>query len=223
MQPVVMLASALTPHFAKSYQENRTTTQQTYVLLTKAFAWATFLFGWFVAFNSEFFLGMIYGKKFITGASVAFCLLIFSPLSATATVGSSLVYGYGKTRFVAMSSALGALAAPIVYMLIIPAYGIIGAALARGIMQMVLIATGSYYITYFLRYPFPLRSYLTCMIAASLTTALFQWIFPQEEFMYIVLKGIFVAGMYILFTNNNFVFTSQERVKVSSIIKSVFS
>ena len=223
MQPIAMLASALTPHFAKSFQENSAKTQHTYVLLTKAFAWATFLLGWFVAFNSEFFLGILYGKKFITGASVAFWLLIFSPLSAIATVGSSLVYGYGKARFVAVSSALGALVAPIVFMLIIPAYGIIGAALARGIMQTFLIAIGSFYITYFLCYPFPLRSYLTCMAAASLTTALFQWIFPQEEFMYIVLKGIFVAGMYILFTNNNFVFTSQERVKVSSIIKSVFS
>jgi O-antigen/teichoic acid export membrane protein len=223
MQPIVMLASALTPHFTRISQENRSETQQTYVLLTKAFAWATFLLGWFVAFNSKFFLGIIYGEKFITGSSVAFWLLIFSPLSAIASVGSALVYGHGKARFVALSSSFGALAAPLVFLLVIPAYGIVGAAIARGMMQTALIAAGSLYITYFLRYPFPLRSYLFCMVVASFAAALSQWIFPQQEFVYIVIKGILVLVMYTLFTNNNFVFTAQERTNVSSIIKSVFS
>jgi O-antigen/teichoic acid export membrane protein len=223
MQPIVMFASALTPHFARISRENRLETQQTYVLLTKAFAWATFLLGWFVAFNSEFFLGIIYGEKFVTGSSVAFWLLIFSPLSAVASVGSALTYGHGKARFVALCSSFGALVALPIFLLVIPAYGIIGAAIARGMMQAVLIAAGSLYITFFLHYPFPVRSYLYCMVVASFAAALSQWIFPQQEFVYIVIKGILVLGMYALFTNNNFVFTAQERTNVSSIIKSVFS
>jgi O-antigen/teichoic acid export membrane protein len=223
MQPIVMLASALTPHFARSSQEDRSSTQQTYVLFTKAFAWAAFLLGWFVAFNSEFFLRIIYGEKFIAGFSAAFWLLIFSPLSAVASVGSALVYGHGKARFIALSSFCGALAAPIIYYFMIPSYGIIGAAIARGMMQAVLIAAGSLYITFFLHYPFPVRSYLYCMVSAGLLSALVQWIFPQQEFVYIIFKMAAVLGMYIMSTHTSFVFTTQERMKVLSIVKSVFS
>jgi O-antigen/teichoic acid export membrane protein len=168
-------------------------------------------------------LGVIFGDKFITGYSISFWLLIFAPLSAIASVGSALVYGLGRARFVALSSLLGAIAAPLVYFLVIPAYGSIGAAIARGIMQAVLIATGSLYITFYLHYPFPLRSYMFCMIAAGVTAAISQMIFPQQEFMYIVIKGVLVLGAYTLLTINKFVFTAQERMNVSSMIKSIYS
>jgi O-antigen/teichoic acid export membrane protein len=223
MQPVVMLSSSLTSHFSKGSRDDHARTQQTYVFLTKTFAWSTFLLAWFVAFNSNFFLSIIYGDKFAEGSFVAFWLLAFSPLSAIASVGSSLVYGYGKTRFIALSSLSGALLAPWMYMLVVPEYGIVGTAIARGILQALFIAAGSFYITKFMHFSFPVRSYLYCMVAAAVTSASVQWLFPQQYFMYIMIKGLFVMGIYILITNNHFVFSAQERVKVVSTIKSVFS
>lgn len=177
---VSLVSGALLPHLAYVVGEGETTRlHNDYRRITVFIALLTFplaLGG--VALMPEL-IKLVFGTAY-ADATPAAQWLMATGLLAFATVGSSVVYGYGDARIIRNWSVLGACLMVLLCTLLAPTAGAAGVAAARFLVQALMIAVGYYYVLRG-RYglPVPLRALgmllaagVCCGLAANLTSQL---------------------------------------------------
>lgn len=170
-QGPLMLTGAVMPHLAEQVGAvNREAIQNTYSSGTRLMALAIFPMCFSCAAMVPVLIPLLYGRSFASAVPTAQLVIGTSALSF-ATVGTSVVMAMGKSRFIALSGLVGAIASLLGCLLLIPPLGAWGAAVSRAIVQCSMIALGSWYIHCSLKVRMPFRALAFTLVSALLCAA----------------------------------------------------
>lgn len=112
-------------------------------------------------------LPLIYGSAFAPAIPAAIILVCAAAVSATSVVGTNLVLAMERNDFVLISSLVGAGFAVVAGLMLIPTFGVLGAATTRALIQMFLVVLGSWFITRRLHCPIPFGALARICLAAT--------------------------------------------------------
>jgi O-antigen/teichoic acid export membrane protein len=115
-------------------------------------------------------LPLIYGPSFANAVPAASILVCSAGLVASGTMISNLLLALERNAFILWNGIIGAVFATIFGITLIPAFGILGAAYGRAIVQFALSCSGLWYVTNVLRIPVPFDG-LGRLLAAALLCA----------------------------------------------------
>ncbi|MBL8027677.1 MAG: polysaccharide biosynthesis C-terminal domain-containing protein, partial [Fibrobacteres bacterium] len=220
-QPIGLLSSAIRPYFSVNHNTLAGTVRQEniYCFLTKISAWLTFFFCFIIAAQSRFFVSLVYGEAYLPAWQVVAIVVAGSSFGTIASVGSSLVLGYGKSKFIALSSMIGAALAIGVGFMIIPVFGIIGASISRVIIQILMIGLGTVYIYIYLKVPFPFTSYFKSMFLSLLIATMFYLLCKNAHQILVILYCLISFLLYILLSHLVKVFSQEDYMYVKTALK----
>lgn len=217
-QPIIILSSALTPYFSlKLSEQNSTQIQNVYFFLTKLYAWVVYFFGWFCCFNSEWMVVTIFGEQYRSASMIVAILAASAPISAVASVGSSLLYGYGRSRFIAISSFVGAVLAVVLFSFVTPRFGLDAVGFIRVILQATMIVIGTTYIIKSIRMKFPLKEYLLSLTVAGGINYTVSFFIYSTTFFGFVLFGTISLFSYLLISYLIKYFTRDDIAKFKDV------
>jgi O-antigen/teichoic acid export membrane protein len=162
-----LLSGALLAHFAShSATADRDAVRGTYAAGTRFAALFGFPISLIGASVASPLLTTVYGDRFASAGAVATILLAFSALGV-ANVGSALLYGLERASFIALGGLLGAALFVAGALLVIPQWGPAGAAWTRGLVQLSMVALGTWYIARRLECEVPFRAVGRTLVAAG--------------------------------------------------------
>ncbi|MDE5457930.1 oligosaccharide flippase family protein [Bradyrhizobium sp. CSA112] len=116
-------------------------------------------------------LPVLYGGKFSSAVPAAMILVSIAALSVLSTVATSLVQALERSDFIFASSLCGAACALAAGFLLIPEYGLMGAALVRVAIQILMISLGCWFVVSRLGFAFPVVAVLKLGAAALASAA----------------------------------------------------
>ncbi|EWY37100.1 hypothetical protein N825_21885 [Skermanella stibiiresistens SB22] len=116
-------------------------------------------------------LPMIYGADFAPAVPAAIVLVCAAAISATTVVGTNFVLAMERNDFVFFSSLFGAVIVTLAGMFMIPVFGVMGAAVVRASIQIILVICGAWFIVVRLRCPLPFAALGRIALAAMLCAA----------------------------------------------------
>ncbi len=114
---------------------------------------------------------LLYGPAFEPAVPAAMIIVTAAAFTITTVIGSHLVNALGRSDFIFFSSLGGALLSVIAGFLLIPTFGLVGAAVSRAIVQLAMVAVGLWFITTRLGFSFPFGPFVRIGLA-SLAAAL---------------------------------------------------
>jgi O-antigen/teichoic acid export membrane protein len=166
VQTSAMLSGAFVSHFAElSGIQEMDQIRKTYSSATRLLALILMPMAFGCAGLVPVLLPLLYGQAFASAVPNAMVLVAASCLMFC-NIGSALIYGMEKSKFIAVSGVLGAVAALAADFLVIPPFGAWGAVWAKSTIQFVMIATGVVYIHFYLDCPFPFKSIFKISISS---------------------------------------------------------
>lgn len=123
---------------------------------------------------------LLFGAEFADAVPVAMVLMIAASVIGVGVTPSNLIYSTGKIGLLPISNGLG-LAATIVFgFLVIPHFGLIGAACSRAVAQVLVVAIETWYVTSRLGVAPPYRALgaitLAAVIQGAVAYGLVSWL-----------------------------------------------
>ncbi|WP_426230665.1 polysaccharide biosynthesis C-terminal domain-containing protein [Pararhizobium sp. DWP3-4] len=109
---------------------------------------------------------LLYGPEFEPAVPAAMIIVTAAAFTITTVIGSHLVNALGRSDFIFFSSLSGALLSTIFGFLLIPDFGLVGAAISRAIVQLAMVAIGLWFITAQLGFSFPFGAFLRILLAS---------------------------------------------------------
>ncbi len=159
-----------------------------YIVLTKWLCFLTFPMFLFLFLFSTQVIKIIYGNEYILASNVLRILLIGAIITNFAGPNGSTLVSIGKPRFVMYSILVATVLNIILNIILIPKYGIIGAALSVGIAILsfnIIKSSILYYKTKVISLSYNLLKPTIFTIAISL-------------FIYIIVRNVIVIDLFIL-------------------------
>jgi O-antigen/teichoic acid export membrane protein len=142
---------------------------QKYAAALKLFAFFIFPISLGIAALAPALISSLFGKAFAPASATATVLVAASGFAAAASIGSMLLYVADRSHVVLRTDVAGAVAFVAAGLTLIPAFGIIGAAWTRVVVQAGIIAAQAWYIHSVLGCRLPLGSLLRIVLAATAT------------------------------------------------------
>lgn len=109
---------------------------------------------------------LLFGAEFADSVPVASVLLIAAAVSSLGVTTFYLLQSIGKTGFLLMSNGVGLLGTIALGFLLVPQYGLMGAAWSRGIVQVSVVLIETWYVTRRLSISPPYRALGAVTVAA---------------------------------------------------------
>jgi O-antigen/teichoic acid export membrane protein len=167
-QGAILLTGALAPHFARRAGAADTAAiAATYALATRLVSFVLFPACAILATLTPLLLPQVFGKAFAPASGTA-VVLVASAALGFANVGSALLYGTGRSAFIAIAGAVGAALAVTGCALVVPHHGAWGAAWVRLVAQVLMVLTT---VVYLARNAIPVPIGALCRTAAAATVA----------------------------------------------------
>ncbi|WP_170145926.1 lipopolysaccharide biosynthesis protein [Rhodoplanes elegans] len=116
----------------------------------------------------------IYGNAFAGAVPTAVLLVAGAGFSAASSVGVTYLLAMERTRFVFLTGGISAILVVVVGFTVVPAFGLLGAAVARVAIQIAVVIARVWYIHRSLKTPTPYASLARILLAASVC-ALAAW------------------------------------------------
>jgi O-antigen/teichoic acid export membrane protein len=113
---------------------------------------------------------LVYGAGFAAAVPVAAILVSVAGIAAANSMATNLVYALERSDFVFYTSALGGLISVAAGLVLVPEWGVMGAAIGRCLVQLILVALGAWFVWRRLGFHFSMRS-LCCIAFASCCSA----------------------------------------------------
>ncbi|WP_333892673.1 lipopolysaccharide biosynthesis protein [Mycolicibacterium gadium] len=113
---------------------------------------------------------LLFGAKFDDAVPVASVLLVAAAISSLGVTTFYLLQSVGKTGFLLLSNGLGLVGTIVLGFLLVPRYGLIGAAWSRGAVQVSVVLIETWYVTRKLQISPPYRA-LGAIAVASVAQA----------------------------------------------------
>lgn len=169
IQGPMLMTGGLLPYFSEHFGKgNNEQVYQAFAAATRTLAFMVFPMCFGAAAIVPAIVPLIYGEAFANASGAAAIIVAVSALGAIGSVGASIVFGAERSDFGFYSGLLGGLLSVAAGVTIIPAYGLIGAACSRALIQTLLILVGFWFIQNRLGCPVPYRGLARIIIAALL-------------------------------------------------------
>jgi O-antigen/teichoic acid export membrane protein len=143
-----LLLSALLPRFSEQHglgaQDDM---QRLYRTMTALIAMLIVPLCLGLAAIAPVLVPLIFGAEFDDAVPVASVLLIAAAISSLGVTTFYLLQSVGKTGFLLLSNGLGLVATIVLGFLLVPRYGLIGAAWSRGAVQVSVVLIETWYVT----------------------------------------------------------------------------
>jgi len=166
-QGPMLLTAGLLPYFAQRFGKGAFAEMgEAYAAATRMLAFLVFPACFGMAAVLPVLLPMLYGQDFAGAIPAASILLVGAGIGSAAFVGSSLVMAVDRSDFIFLSGLLAAALTVIAGFTVIPASGLMGAACARAAIQVAVVAFGSWFIYFRLRFPLPFAALAKLLLAA---------------------------------------------------------
>ena len=167
-QGPMLLTGGLLPYFAE--KSGRREKEQANAMLatgTRLIAFAVLPMCFGTAALAPQLLQLFYGQNFIAAAPAAATLLIGAGLGANSVVSFSLISGHERSDFSFACNASAAVLSVVLSLLLVPRFGIAGAAWARASVQIYLVAFSFWFVIRRLKFTLPLGQVCRLILAAA--------------------------------------------------------
>ncbi len=169
VQGPLMLTWGLLPRFTEQYGNNEIASMNNaYQMATRLMALLVFPACFGLAAIIPEILPLMFGKDFTPATSAAELLIFAAAIPAAATVGSNILWATDRSDLDFYSAVAGAAIALVCGVTIIPAFGLMGAATARVITQLVVIGLVSWFMAKKLKMSLPFKDLVKLATAALL-------------------------------------------------------
>jgi O-antigen/teichoic acid export membrane protein len=149
----------------------------------------------------EILIRIFFGEKFLTGAMTLRVLVFGSLLYSVAVMNQNIFFGIGRPRITTENILVAAFTNLVLNVMLIPQYGIIGAAVATSMSYMLLLIVSTYRLNKLISLVFPWRVWLKISVgglAFSLVVGLLKRMLEFHWFYELVITGTAGLGAYIL-------------------------
>ncbi|MDV3134728.1 lipopolysaccharide biosynthesis protein [Mycobacterium sp. 29Ha] len=166
-----LLLSALLPRFSEQHglgaQDDM---QRLYRTMTALIAMLIVPLCLGLAAIAPVLVPLLFGAEFDDAVPVASVLLVAAAISSLGVTTFYLLQSVGKTGFLLLSNGLGLVGTIVLGFLLVPRYGLIGAAWSRGAVQVSVVVIETWYVTRKLQISPPYRA-LGAIAVASVAQA----------------------------------------------------
>lgn len=171
-QGPMLLTAGLLPYFAANFGRNAVVEMKAaYATATRVLAFLVLPTCFGMAALLPTALPLVYGGDFAGAVPAATVLVLAAGIGATASVGTTLVMAMDRSDFVFVSGLISAALAVTAGLAVIPAFGLMGAAWSRAVIQVAAVAMGGAFVFRRLRFPLPLVGLTRLLLAAALCGA----------------------------------------------------
>lgn len=171
-QGPLLLTGGLLAHFSESHAlRDRAYLQSVYATATRVMAFILLPSCFGLAAILPVVLPAVYGSAFAAAVPVAGILVAGAAIGATGSVGSQIIYAQERSDFIFLSGLVGAVLSLAAGFLIVPGYGMLGAALARIAIHAVMFVLGSWFILRRLHLELPFVALAKLVLSALLSAA----------------------------------------------------
>lgn len=162
-----LLLSALLPRFSEQHGLGaQDEMHRLYRTMTALIAMLIVPLCFGLAAISPVLVPLLFGAEFADAAAVASVLLIAAAVSSLGVTTFYLLQSIGKTGFLLMSNGVGLVGTIGLGFLLVPHFGLIGAAWSRGIVQVTVVLIETWYVTRRLNISPPYRALGAIALAA---------------------------------------------------------
>jgi O-antigen/teichoic acid export membrane protein len=174
-QGPMLLTNGILPYLSENYgTSNWVAMHRTYASMTRVIAFLLFPACFGTAALTPVLIPMLFGNDFKAAIPSAVILVCSAAIGATSSVSSHVINAMERTKFGVSIGFIGAAFSIISGIVVIPAFGVIGAAVARAALQITMVAAGTWYVAARLRYPVPFSA-LARLFCAAICCALIAW------------------------------------------------
>jgi O-antigen/teichoic acid export membrane protein len=200
-QGPMLFAGALLPYFSHlAGRHDVAQARASYGSVTRLLGHVVFPLCFGVAALAPVLVPLLFGARFAAAVPAAVLLVCGAAIGTTATVGSSYMYAFEHSRFIAVWGAAIALLAVCAFALVIPHWGVLGAVSARTAVHLLSVCLGVRYIRRVMATPVPLAAVGRSAVAAALCALLTHSVARQFEVAVVSLGvGVLVmASSYVI-------------------------
>jgi O-antigen/teichoic acid export membrane protein len=109
---------------------------------------------------------MLYGSDFSDASLAAAILVCGAGIGATVSVPAAFTIGLERSDFAFLSNISGAIPSVVLGFLLVPSFGIVGAAICRRVVQFFLVVLTFWFVNRRLGYKLPVLELLGMLVAA---------------------------------------------------------
>lgn len=175
VQGPMLLTGALLPFFSEGFGRaddagSRARVEAVFASATRIVALLAFPASLCLAAVTPVLLPAIYGPAFAQAATATSIVVVAAGVGAAGAVGSHLIYAADRSEVAFFVNVAGAALAVLAGLVVVPRYGVEGAAWARAAVHTTLVAAGFAFIVRRLGFPLPVGG-LPRILAAAATAA----------------------------------------------------
>jgi O-antigen/teichoic acid export membrane protein len=142
---------------------------------------------------------LIYGDAFTAAVPAATILVSVAAISATSIISTNVVYASERSDVACLTAVAGAAISVVVGFALVPRFGLIGAVIGRTVIQLLMVALGSWFVVSRLHYPLPVRELYRLSIAALLSAVVARLLVLAVPHAAILLVAIPASvGVYVV-------------------------
>lgn len=199
-QGPLLLTGAFLPMLAEKHgQKDRQGLQMAFASGTRFLAIAAFPACFGMAAIVPTLVQLLYGPSFAPAIPAATIIATAAAFSITTVIGTHLVNALARSDVIFVTSLIGAALSIAGGFLLIPHYGLLGAAISRTATQLAMIGIGLWFITTRLRFSYPFAALLRILLAALVASlAAFVVVTLVPGFHGLVLAILGAALVYAL-------------------------
>lgn len=172
-QGPLLLTGAFLPMFAQKHgKADRTGLQSAFSSGTRVLAILAFPACFGMAAVVPVLVGLLYGPEFEPAVPAAMVISAAAAFTITTVIGTHLVNALARSDFIFASSLAGAVLSGAAGILLIPGFGLVGAAVSRAVVQLAMIGLGIWFITRRLKFSYPFGSLFRILLAALVAAAI---------------------------------------------------
>ena len=144
-------------------------------------------------------VGFLYGPAFSDAVPAAMIMVMVAAFSISTVVGSHLVNALSRSDFVFWASLIGAAVSITLGYLLIPDFGILGAAISRAGTQFLVLGLGMWFLTKRLGFEYPIGPMFRTLLAALVSALAGFLIALMLGDIFGILAAILISGfVYIV-------------------------
>ena len=171
-QGPMLLTAGLLPYFAANFGKGAVGEMKAaYAAATRVLAFLVLPTCFGLAALLPVALPLVYGHDFADAVPAATVLVLAAGVGATASVGTTLVMAMDRSDFIFVCGLISAAFAVAAGLTVIPAFGLMGAAWSRAVIQVAAVAMGGGFVFWRLRFPLPLFDLTRLLLAAAICGA----------------------------------------------------
>jgi O-antigen/teichoic acid export membrane protein len=168
-QGPMLLTAGLLPYFAANFGKGATGEMKAaYAAATRVLAFIVLPVCFGLAGVLPTALPLVYGAAFADAIPAATMLVLAAGIGAAASVSTTLVMAMDRSDFVFASGFISAILAVAAGLVVIPVFGLMGAAWARAVIQLAAVAMGAGFVVWRLGFPLPIADLARLLLAAAI-------------------------------------------------------